>query len=305
MQSFHLTNFITSPLFLQELKEKHLPYDAIFSDIPYESNLLPYFWIYTKPTTHSLLPFRAEQIEKAEYPLIILESLSLASILPLLDKFPEKQITVINLYVGMGSLGHKMALESSDIEEFYYDIPKYEPLDAVNFFSILEQPSRKYIRIPHQHFPESIFSTEEIGIIDESILHAVEILSLKGYGYTGEQGTILTTGANFSTVLQLGDLLNEKEKHMDIFVLSKLTAEFTEEIISSLKITKKLIWISDFKSTSSFTLKMEKYLQSLGMKDIKILYFTPKYENLTTIFDEFSAEQAEFDAEGLLKRIIN
>jgi hypothetical protein len=38
---------------------------------------------------------------------------------------------------------------------------------------------------------------------------------------------------------------------------------------------------------------------------LEVHYLTPHYEKLTTIFDEFSAEQADFDAPGLLLQILD
>ena len=71
----------------------------------------------------------------------------------------------------MGSLGRKLGPEFLDLTAFRYDIAKYEPLDAVNLFDILEQVSfDKYLRIPYQHFPETIFSVEDVAIIDEQSL---------------------------------------------------------------------------------------------------------------------------------------
>jgi transketolase C-terminal domain/subunit len=146
----------------------------------------------------------------------------------------------------MGSFGRKIAPELSDLSAFQYDIAKYEPLDMINLFHILEQnTSNTYIRIPHLHFPETIFSVEEMAIVDEQSLGSLEMLSLTGYGYAGNDATLITSGANFSTVLQLGDLLQEREIHVDIFVLSKLTIDMTEALKSSLHKTKKLIRITD------------------------------------------------------------
>jgi transketolase C-terminal domain/subunit len=158
----------------------------------------------------------------------------------------NKKITLINLYVGMGSFGRKISPEVSDLTDFTYDIAKYEPFDVVNLFNILEHTAfNKYIRIPHLHFPESIFSVDDVAIVDAQTLGPVEILSLTGYGYAGEDATIITTGANFSTILQLGDLLQEEGIHTDMFVLSKLTIDMPQELKSSLHKTKKLIRIMD------------------------------------------------------------
>jgi hypothetical protein len=143
-----------------------------------------------------------------------------------------------------------------DLTAFSWDIPAYEPLDVVNFFTILEQDHAKYLRIPHQHFPESIFSTEDIGVIDAQVLNTIEVLSLRGYGYAGDAGTIVATGANFANILQLGDALAEQKSPMDIFVLNKLTTPFTQELKNSLHQTKKLIFVIDHLPSPAFQQKI-------------------------------------------------
>ena len=71
------------------------------------------------------------------------------------------------------------------------------------------------------------------------------MLSLVGYGYAGDDATIVATGANFSMILQLGELLQEQNIQADLFVLSKIVLEGASELISSLRKTKKLIWVID------------------------------------------------------------
>ncbi|GHV22451.1 hypothetical protein FACS189428_4540 [Clostridia bacterium] len=284
---------------MEELSKKQLTYDAILSDIPYTESPIPLYTVANKPADQALLPYRAQALSQAKRPLIILAQLPLSSIRPLLDKFSSSCLTIINLYVGMGSLGRKLSPEYEDLSNFPRDIAKYEPIDAVNFFTILEQPHAKYLRIPHQHFPESIFSTEEIGIIDAQMLQSLEVLSLKGYGYAGNTGTLIATGANFPLALQLGDYLNEQQKPMDLFVLSKLTIDFTEEIKSSLHQTKKLYFLVDHLPSEALKNSLLQTLLASGLSAVKLSFLTPRYEKLTTIFDEFSAEQAEFDVRGL------
>jgi hypothetical protein len=301
MQSFHLTSYTTSPLFLAELEKKHLPYDAVLSDFSYTESPVPLYTVANKPAEQTLVSYRSAALSTAKHPLIILAQLPLSSILPLAKQFSH--LTIINLYAGMGSFGRKLTPEIEDLTAFPNDIAKYEPIDAVNFFTILEQPSAKYLRIPHQHFPESIFSTEDIGIINAEMLQSLEVLSLKGYGFSGTAGTILATGANFATALQLGELLNAQATPMDMFILSKLTIDLTAEIKSSLHQTKKLYFLVDHLPSEALKTAFSHTLQSSGLREVEMHFLTPTYEKLTTIFDEFSSEQAEFDAEGLMKKL--
>jgi hypothetical protein len=88
MSSLYLTSYIASPLFLEEIKKKNLPYDVILSDIPYEINPSELgetpFKLYTpanKPTNENLFSYRAKAIKQAQHPLFILGQLNLSSIL--------------------------------------------------------------------------------------------------------------------------------------------------------------------------------------------------------------------------------
>ncbi|MDR0282316.1 MAG: hypothetical protein LBI53_03165 [Candidatus Peribacteria bacterium] len=176
----------------------------------------------------------------------------------------------------------------------------YEPLDLVNFHDILSKRESKYLRIPHQHFPESIFSVEDLGVIDQQLLTTIEVLSLKSYGYAGDNATLLASAANFSTALQAGTILQEQSTPIDIFIISKLNADWNAEIISSLKTTKKLIVMIDHQASKSLQYLITTQLQKHVLNDIEVIYFTPEYEKLTTIFDEFAMEQTGFDAERLV-----
>ena len=129
------------------------------------------------------------------------------------------------------------------------------------------------------------------------------MLSLTGYGYAGNDATIITTGANFPLILQLGGLLQAQNFHADIFALSKITIDLTGELKSSLQKTKKLIRVMDHLPTTIEPL-LQQRLENFGLRNIPIQVLSPNYEKLTTIFDEFSGEQAEFDAESLGKRIL-
>ncbi len=211
---------------------------------------------------------------------------------------------VINLYVGMGSIGRKIAPEWEDLHHVLPSIPQYEPLDVKNLLEILQQWWPAYIRVPYQEFPENIFNlADEVGIIDAQMLGKIDFLSLKGYGYAGDYGTILASGANFPTVLQLGDLLNESWRACDIFVMSRLNGDWNQDFLSSVQKNKKLTVIMDYLPTEAWLADFESQLQQAGVGEFALQWISPKYENLTTIFDEYHREQAEFDAISLKSRL--
>ena len=251
MQSLYITEYIASESFLQYLQENAISYDALLSDVHYISDIFNQYSLINKPSELSLLDYRDAVLSQSSNPLIILHQLPISFLTPVLEKYAEKQITLINLYTGMGSFGKKLLPELDDLSYIPQRFAIYEPLDLVNFHDILSKEGSKYLRIPHQHFPESIFSMEDLGIIDQQLINTIEILSLKTYGYTGDNATLLTSAANFSTALQAGTVLQEQTTPIDIFIISKLNAEWNTEIISSLKATKNLIVMIDHQADKS------------------------------------------------------
>jgi hypothetical protein len=50
--------------------------------------------------------------------------------------------------------------------------------------------------------PDAIFDVDELGIIDASMLENLDSISLKTYGFAGNDGVILATGSLFATAIQ-------------------------------------------------------------------------------------------------------
>lgn len=304
MQSLYLSEYIASPLFLEHIKMHKLPCDAILSDIAYGESQIPVFSLDKKSEEMTLVEYRSFVLSSYAHPWIIMDQLSLEVLSPLFKQYPDKHITIINLHAGMGSLGRKISPELGDLQFVPKEYAVYEPLDLLTFQNILESHHQKYLRIGHQHFPEDIFAVEEIGIVDQQIIASIDLLSLTSYGYHGDEGTLLATASLFPTALQIGDILNEEEKSIDIFMVSLLNLEWSDEIITSLKRTKKLFFLIDHLPIESLRSLISVQLEKAKLKDIEVLYFTPNYGKLTTIFDEFSAEQADFDAPSIVEKIM-
>jgi hypothetical protein len=98
MQSLYITEYITSALFLQYLKENSLPCDAILSDIQYDTDTFTFYSLTTKPSDITLLEYRDHACSVSSHPFIILHQLPVAFVQPLLEKYAEKPLTLINLY---------------------------------------------------------------------------------------------------------------------------------------------------------------------------------------------------------------
>ena len=50
---------------------------------------------------------------------------------------------------------------------------------------------------------------------------------------------------------------------------------------------------------------IDKRLKNLNLEDIQVNIISPKYGNLTTVFNEYQEEQSDFDPEKLAERIMS
>ena len=71
-----------------------------------------------------------------------------------------------------------------------------------NLWNIFKKNGKQYIRLLHKEMPEAIFDVDELGIIDASMLENLDSISLKTYGFAGNDGVILATGSLFATAIQ-------------------------------------------------------------------------------------------------------
>ena len=87
MQSLYLTEYIASPRFLQDIKQRDLPYEVVLSDLPYEESPFPLVLLEGKPVQEHLLQYRSSALERYNQILIILGQIPVAFIQPLLDRY--------------------------------------------------------------------------------------------------------------------------------------------------------------------------------------------------------------------------
>lgn len=301
MEPLFLTKYLQSPLFIKEINEhQQFWFDAIFTDFEYEEK--PSIdWYTTKNNTpnKTFIELRETEIEKHHKCLIILSKFSISALQTILEKDAEK-ITVLNMYIGMWSIGHKLKGENNDLDELNeYHI--FEPIDLTNLLSILHHTSGKsIIRIPDQMFENSIFDTEEITFIEKNNIHFIKVFSLMEYGFMGDDATIISTGSNFPTILQLWEILQQEKFEADYFILEEFDRN-QEKIINSIQKTKNVFIIIDHKDTPQLFTDLKTFCKENA---INLTFITPKYEKITTIFEEYYKEQAEFDAERLANRIL-
>ena len=100
-------------------------------------------------------------------------------------------------------------------------------------------------------------------------------------------------------------MLQNHNKQLNIFILQKLNSKRSENIIDSIKNTQRLFILIDHNASDNIKNRINNRLNNLGLTNIQVNIIAPKYEKLTTIFNEYQEEQSNFNPEHLTNRIIS
>ena len=312
MPSLFLTKYIKSNMFIQDLREeladRDVNFDLIVSDLNYTDCPILCINPDNKPENVSLIDARKDAISVSKHPLIILSELNLSFLEPIFEILNDKNYTtIINIHAWLGSYGKKISPEINDLDEYIskLNFHSFEPIDLENMWNIFKQNNRQYIRLLHKEMPDAIFDVDELGIIDASMLENLDSISLKTYGFAWNDGVILATGSLFATTIQTWEIIQNHNKQVSIFVLQRLNADWSEEIIDNIKNSKKLFILIDHDNSEELRKWTENGLKKYWLTDIELNIICPKYEKLTTIMNEYQEEQSDFDPEKLSQRIIS
>ena len=311
MPSLFLTEYIKSNMFIQDLREevadRDVNFDLIVSDLNYSDCPILNISPDNKPENVSLLDARKDAISVSKHPLIILNELNLSFLEPIFELLDSKKYaTIINIHAWLWSYGKKISPEINDLDSISkLDFNTFEPIDLENMRNIFKQNQRQYIRLLHKEMPDAIFDVDELGIIDASMLENLDSISLKTYGFAGNDGVILATGSLFATAIQTWEITQNHNKQVSIFVLQKLNSNWSEEMIENIRNSKKLFILIDHNDSEELRKRVENGLKNYQLSDIQLNIICPKYENLTTILNEYQEEQSDFDPERLSQRIIS
>ena len=312
MPSLFLTEYIKSNMFIQDLREeiadRDVNFDLIVSDLNYSDCPILCINPNNKPENVSLLNARKDAISVSKHPLIILNELNLSFLEPIFDILNKKDyVTIINIHAWLWSYGKKISPETNDLDDYICNLNfhSFEPIDLENMRNIFKQNQRQYIRLLHKEMPDAIFDVDELWIIDASMLKNLDSISLKTYGFAGNDGVILATGSLFATAIQTWEIIQNRNKQVSIFVLQKLNSDWTEEMIENIKNSKKLFILVDHDNSEELRKRVENWMKNYWLNDVELSIICPKYEKLTTILNEYQEEQSDFDPEKLAQRIIS
>ena len=252
MPSLFLTEYIKSNMFIQDLRDeladRDVNFDLIVSDINYTDCPILTINPENKPENISLLNAWKDAISVSKHPLIILNELNLSFLEPIFEILNgKKYATIINIHAWLWSYGKKISPETNDLDDYICNLNfhSFEPIDLENMRNIFKQNQRQYIRLLHKEMPDAIFDVDELWIIDASMLKNLDSISLKTYGFAGNDGVILATWSLFATAIQTWEIIQNRNKQVSIFVLQKLNSDWTEEMIENIKNSKKLFILVD------------------------------------------------------------
>lgn len=312
MPSLFLTEYIKSNMFIQDLRDelanRDVNFDLIVSDLNYSDCPILNINPDNKPENVSLLDAWKDAISVSKHPLIILNELNLSFLEPIFELLNNKEyVTIINIHAWLWSYGKKISPETKDLDDYICNLNfhSFEPIDLENMRNIFKQNQRQYIRLLHKEMPDAIFDVDELGIIDASMLENLDSISLKTYGFAGNDGVILAAGSLFATAIQTWEIIQNRNKQISIFVLQKLNSDWTEEMIENIKNSKKLFILVDHDNSEELRKRVENWMKNYWLSDVELSIICPKYEKLTTILNEYQEEQSDFDPEKLAQRIVS
>ena len=311
MPSLFLTEYIKSNMFIQDLRnelaDRDVNFDLIVSDLNYSDCPILNINPDNKPENVSLLDAWKDAISVSKHPLIILNELNLSFLEPIFELLDSKKYaTIINIHAWLWNYSKKISPETNDLDYVRkLNFHSFEPIDLENMRNIFKQNQRQYIRLLHKEMPDAIFDVDELWIIDASMLENLDSISLKTYGFAGNNGVILATGSLFATAIQTWEIIQNRNKQISIFVLQKLNSDWTEEMIENIKNSKKLFILVDHDNSEELRKRIENWMKNYWLSDVELSIICPKYEKLTTILNEYQEEQSDFDPEKLAQRIIS
>ncbi len=312
-----LSKYITSWIFLQEFDlqnkfdvvifEKKIPDDIDSSKFNCVSILdigldLQPEWLITS------------FFDDYENPLFIMDELPIDTFYQVLDEYFGK-ITVINCNTWLSSYYSKTNPETNDItfaNELEMEI--FEPFDKMSLKQLLIQETKNeiktYIKLANKDYPKSLLEENQIENLTNNKNNKKKDLFPAIIDLTSKQdeiveNTILCSWSILPETVQTAKLLQEEHGQLsDIFLALQRNGEWTKSFITHCKKTWNLIIICDQEYNHDLKMFFEIQRKKTDLDNVSIQIVCPNLDKISTVLQEYIYEQAEFDADGIIKKII-
>jgi len=226
-----------------------------------------------------------DKIDKSKSTLFVLDNLLPENVS---DFFDMKNFCILDLNFGIYGYGHKNGISKIDLWYILNNwIDIYEPFDLLSLLHNIEKTWNKYIRIDSKNLPWWFSDESENNIV-----------FMDKHGLSWDAFCIVTTGSMLPEIVRTVNILNDDGLFVDVFVLNKLNFDLDKKIKEKLSNTKNLVFISDLFNSDNY----EKWIKT-KIKGVNLKFVYPKYENLSTVLNEYKAEETKFDALWLVERL--
>lgn len=300
MYSSNLSKLATNSYFATLLKEENLVFDAVFFEGKSLEGLIPN-GIHLNQPLKTLL--KHHQLWPEARILIILEQLNSHLIMESLQS--STNCIIINTFDGISSFGKKT---KPDIDAFFPMIQSgfciHFPKDEQDFLRMLWLDNWKHLlSLTNQEVAENIYQVREedtLTIIDQSLAANPEIITLINNSLAPTH--LIAMGQYFEEWVKLSQLLLQHSEPYHFSILSH-TGNFAHPDLKTVsKKAKKLIILIDQLPDPTLCKRISEQLNI----DPQIIHFlTPEYSHLSSISPEYQLEQAKFDAQAIISRLIH
>ena len=277
-----------SSYFINLLEQEDIRFDQILTDNPYlakEWNILC--------IEGDLTSFFHKQ-KKIKTWLLILDQLNLQDVAPFVDLCFEKYY-IIDARTWVSSFGKKISQEVNYLDSLVGNA--IFPFDENYFIQALKSGTSSVIFLTDQEVPENIYAShteEQLQIVDKALVEQPQFISL--LSPENPSLFLIGTGNHLEELIKLSQFLSLHEQKIALGVIGNFSVikslEFQQKFLS----VKKIWILIDHTPTNFFS----KFFST--NKEITLI--TPKYQQLTSISPDWAFTQTEFDAEALLKRVV-
>ena len=294
MESLNLSKLVLEQSFLELLNEEDIHFDAIYTDNKElaknenVSNIQGYL--------ADFFPW----INKDQKILLILDKLGISDVLEYLNDF--RSVCILSCFSWGASFIKKLNPEIEHLEK--EGLERFEihyPWDLDSFLKALKKGGNIFIPLSNQEIPENIYASsndeeEWVAFIDKSLIDKKNILSL----LSPEKADLCLFWMwnHFEELVKLSQLLAMREERISLHVLSQWDLLFLDETKAYFSDAKKVWIILDHLPSE----ELQKKVKSLWKE---VVFYTPHYEKLRSIFAEYQFEETDFNAMSLFERILN